>query len=130
MAPKKILIVEDDSDTRLAYHIYLAIENYETFFAQDPLSCLCQADEHRPDVILMDLGLAAGCNGFRAIEQLKAVPRLAGTPVIVVSCRPAREFAPRAKELGALAYLEKPVSGQTLLSIIGQCIGTSDDQPD
>lgn len=69
---KKILIVEDNPDTALGYHILLKVKNYDTCFAKDPLSCLCEAHKSRPDGILMDLGLAAG-DGFRAMEQLKAV---------------------------------------------------------
>jgi hypothetical protein len=40
MCLKRILIVEDDSDTRLAYHIIVKAKHCETFFAEDPLSCL------------------------------------------------------------------------------------------
>src|SRR5271165_5264683 len=82
MKSKRILIVEDDSDTRLAYHILLAVKRYQTFFAKDPLSCLLGAHKYRPDLVLMDIGLAAG-DGFRAIAQLKAAEHLAGIPVVV-----------------------------------------------
>jgi CheY-like chemotaxis protein len=40
MNSKRRLIVEDDSDTRLTYHILLKVKHYETYIATDPLSCL------------------------------------------------------------------------------------------
>ena len=124
MSLKKILIVEDNPDTAFGYHIFLKAKNYNTCFAKDPLSCLSEAYKSRPDGILMDLGLAVG-DGFRAMEQLKAVEHLAATPIIVVSCRDARQFAARALEMGAKAYLEKPFDQRELLMLINEHIGES-----
>jgi CheY-like chemotaxis protein len=76
MNSKRILIVEDDSDTRLAYHILLKVKHCETYFAKDPLSCLWGAHKHRPDLIIMDIGLTAG-DGFRAMAQLHTAGHLA-----------------------------------------------------
>jgi CheY-like chemotaxis protein len=84
MNSKRILIVEDDSDTRLAYHILLKVKHCETYFAKDPLSCLWGAHKHRPDLIIMDIGLTAG-DGFRAMAQLHTAGHLANIPIIVIS---------------------------------------------
>lgn len=124
MSAKKILIVEDDSDVALAYHILLKAKHYETFFAKDPFSCLWQAHRNRPDGILMDLGLAAG-DGFRAIEQLKIATHLADIPIIVISCRDPRDFADRALQVGARAYLQKPFEHAQMLALVYQHIGES-----
>jgi CheY-like chemotaxis protein len=43
MSNKKILIVEDDADVRLGYHILFKANHYDTFFAKDPISCLSEA---------------------------------------------------------------------------------------
>jgi len=124
MSLKRILIVEDDSDTRLAYHIFLKVKQYETFFAGDPLSCLWEAHKNRPELILMDIGLTAG-DGFRAMEQLKAATHLASIPVIVVSGGDAQRLEPRALQSGAKAYLQKPVDQTKLLALISNLIGES-----
>ena len=123
MSLKRILIVEDDSDTRLGYHIVLKVKQYETFFAKDPLSCLWEAHKNRPDLIILDIGLAAG-DGFRAMEQLKAAGHLAGIPIVVVSggSIPTLE---RALQCGADAYLQKPVEQAKLLATVAQFAGES-----
>jgi CheY-like chemotaxis protein len=126
MSSKRILIVEDDSDTRLAYHIILKVKRYETLFAKDPLSCLWEAHKSKPNLIIMDIGLAAG-DGFRAMAQLKAAGHLAQIPVIVVSGGDVNTFKKRALESGAQAYLEKPVDENRMINIISGLIGESTD---
>lgn len=122
--PKRILIVEDDSDTRLAYHILLQVKEYETYFAKDPMSCLWEAHRHRPDIILLDIGLEAG-DGFGAMEHLRAAAHLGNIPIVIISARDAREYEKRALDFGAKAYLQKPVDQRILLAVISRLIGQS-----
>jgi twitching motility two-component system response regulator PilH len=122
MGNQKILIVEDDSDVRLGYHILFKVKRYETFFAEDPLSSLAEAHKHRPDLIILDLGLPAG-DGFRVMEQLKAVPHLKEIPIVVVSGGDIHTVKTRALLCGAKAYLQKPADNAELLTIISQLIG-------
>lgn len=128
MSTKKILIVEDDSDLRLGYHILLKGKLYDTFFAKDPLSCLSEAHKHRPDLIILDLGLPFG-DGFRVMEQFKAVPHLEGIPIIVVSGADIHTAKDRALKCGAKAYLQKPADNAELLTLISQLIGESSEGP-
>jgi DNA-binding response OmpR family regulator len=128
MDRKRILIVEGDSDTRLAYHIILKVKHYETFFAKDPLSALWEAHKHRPDLIIMDIGLCTG-DGFRAMEQLKAESHLAEIPIIVISGGDANVYRPRALKVGASVFLEKPVDQAQMVRVITELIGESIDEP-
>jgi CheY-like chemotaxis protein len=126
MSSKRILIVEDDSDTRLAYHILLKVKHYETYFAKDPLSCLWGAHKHRPDLIIMDIGLTAG-DGFRAMKQLHDAGHLANIPILVISGGDIQTFKSRAMEFGAQAYFQKPVEQARLMETISRLIGESSD---
>src|SRR3984893_18740398 len=108
MSNKKILIVEDDADVRLGYHVLLKASNYDTFFAADAVSSMVEARKHEPDLIILDLGLPAG-DGFLVMERLRTVPSLAVTPIIVVSARELRANQKRALKAGAKAFLQKPV---------------------
>jgi DNA-binding response OmpR family regulator len=119
---KKILIIEDDSDVRLGYHIRLKANNYDTFFAADALASMTEARKHQPDLIILDLGLPAG-DGFVVMERLKANTHLAVIPIIVVSARDRRENGDRALKAGAKAFLQKPVDNNELLAIIRQLLG-------
>jgi|ERR1700730_4027651 DNA-binding response OmpR family regulator len=119
---KKILIIEDDSDVRLGYHIRLKANNYDTFFAADALASMTEARKHQPDLIILDLGLPAG-DGFVVMERLKANTHLSVIPIIVVSARDPYPNRERALQAGARAFLQKPVDNDELLAVIRQVLG-------
>ena len=124
MANKKILIVEDDRDIRLGYHIRLKANNYDTFFAADSVTGMTEARKHQPDLIILDLGLPAG-DGFLVMERLKSNTYLAAIPVIVVTGRDPFANRERALRAGAKAFLQKPVNNYELLAVIQRCLGDS-----
>jgi DNA-binding response OmpR family regulator len=107
MSDKKILIVEDDADVRLGYHVLLKANHYDTFFAADSTSAVSEARKHKPDLIILDLGLPAG-DGFIVLERFRANTHLAVIPVIVVSARDLQGNKERALKAGAQAYVQKP----------------------
>jgi DNA-binding response OmpR family regulator len=119
---KKILIVDDDPDVRNGMHVRLKANHYETFFAGDALSSMAEARKHKPDLIILDLGLPAG-DGFVVMERLKSFPALAVIPVIVVSARDGHANKERALKAGAKAFLQKPVDNAELLKVIRQALG-------
>ena len=122
MDNKKILIVDDDADIRLGMHLRLKANQYDTFFAADAFSGVAEARKHRPDLIILDLGLPAG-DGFTVMERLKQVPFLAVIPVVVVSARNGLGNQKRAHDAGAKAFLQKPVNDDELLAVVRQALG-------
>src|ERR1700685_2477206 len=109
MSNKKILIIEDDPDVRLGYHIRLKANDYDTFFASDALASLAEARKHQPDLIILDLGLPGG-DGFVVMERLRSNMYLAVVPVIIVTARDAYPNRDKALQAGAKAFLQKPVN--------------------
>jgi DNA-binding response OmpR family regulator len=122
MSNKKVLIVEDDADVRLGYHVLLKANHYDTFVAADALSAISEARKHQPDLIILDLGLPAG-DGFVVLERLRANTYLSLIPVIVVSGRDLHANKERALEAGAKAFVQKPWDDDELLAIIRQMLG-------
>jgi DNA-binding response OmpR family regulator len=118
----KILIVEDDKDTRQLLKIRLESNGYETAFAFDAVSAIGVAREERPDLILLDFGLPGG-DGVVVLERLKTFPALAHIPVVVVSAREPTSTEPRATEAGAEAYIQKPIDNDELLAAIRSALG-------
>jgi DNA-binding response OmpR family regulator len=126
MGTKKILIVEDDPDVLQGLHLRLRAHHYDTFSAEDAISCMTEARKNEPDLILLDLGLPAG-DGFMLLERFSRVPSLASIPVIVVTGRDIRVNQKRALRAGAKAFLQKPVNNADLLAAIRQALG---EQPE
>ena len=125
----KILIVEDDPDTRQLLKIRLESSGYETAFAFDAVTVIGVAREEKPDLIMLDMGLPGG-DGVVVMERLKAFPALAHIPVVVVSAREPTSTEPRATEAGAEAYLQKPIDNEKLLAAVRSALGEeASDRP-
>jgi CheY-like chemotaxis protein len=118
----KILIVDDDQDTRQLLKIRLESQGHETVFAADAVTAIGAAREERPDLILLDFGLPGG-DGVVVMERLKTFPALAHIPVVVVSAREPSSTGQRALVAGALAYIQKPIDNEELLAAIRQALG-------
>ena len=118
----KILIVEDDQDTRQLLKIRLESSGYETAFAVDAIGAIQAVREERPDLILLDFGLPGG-DGVVVMERLQTFPALAHIPVVVVSAREPSSTGQRALLAGARAYIQKPVDNEELIGAIRSALG-------
>lgn len=118
----RLLIVEDDADTRLGLQVRLQASGFEVATAADATMALTLAHRVKPDLITLDLGLPGG-DGLQVLERIRNQPGLDGVPVVVLSARDGGVHGPRALEAGAAAYLEKPVDNAKLLAAIRSALG-------
>jgi two-component system copper resistance phosphate regulon response regulator CusR len=125
MSNKKILIVEDDGDVRLGYHILLNAHHNDTFFTSDSLSAVSGARQDQPDLMILDLGLPVW-DGFVVLERFRANTYLAAIPIIVVSARDLHGNKERALKAGAKAFVQKPWNDDHLLAMISRLLGQPD----
>jgi two-component system, OmpR family, KDP operon response regulator KdpE len=100
----RLLLVEDDEETRTALRRDLTARGYRVDEAPDGSAALARWDAARPDVVLLDLGLP-DMDGLRV---LRAIRREATTPVLVLSARGAETTKVDALEHGADDYVTKP----------------------
>ena len=100
----RILLVEDDETTRGWLDRDLACRGYRVDEAGDVAAALARWDAHRPDAILLDLGLP----DRDGIAVVRRVRREAATPILIVSARGAEASKVEALEQGADDYLTKP----------------------
>ena len=105
MTGKKVLLVEDNEDNRTLFGIILRYHNFEVVEAADGEAAVTLAHEHRPDVILMDLGLP-GMDGLEATERLKEDARTSHIPVIALTAFHSAESD--AIAAGCAGFLTKP----------------------
>ena len=121
---KKVLIVEDDQDSRQGLGMRLKANSYDTVAACDGGSALDVARQEQPDVILLDLGLPQG-DGFSVMRELHEDPELAEIPVVVLTAWDEECLAWRVLDAGAIAFLQKPVRNQTLLDTLAGALSDS-----
>lgn len=102
----KVLIVDDDRDILESFEYALDSEGAETYTASDGNTAITRCEEHKPDVVVLDMMLP-GRSGFLALEKIKGH---ADSPcVIMVTANEGRRHQAYAESLGVDEYLLKPV---------------------
>lgn len=119
-AKKLILLVEDDTDVRMAMGVRLKSLGYDVTVAKDGVSAVALTRRGRPDLVLLDLGLPCG-DGFAVLDRLHRLPD--APPIIVISGRDRELSEQRVLGLGARAFLQKPVENDVLHDAIAEVLG-------
>ena len=107
-----ILVVEDDSAVRNLITNTLETHDYEYIKAVNGQSALQETSAHKPDIILLDLGLP----DIDGIEVIKRIRTWSEVPIIVISARSEDHDKIEALDAGADDYLTKPFSIEELLA--------------
>ncbi len=110
--PGSILVIEDDPDHQRLLAEILELAGYAVTVADSALGAAALARRHQPDLILLDLGLPYR-SGASLLAELKADPRTAAIPVLVVSA--AAESLSDERRALAAAVVSKPFSPRALL---------------
>lgn len=114
------MVVDDDETTRLLITRWVAKAGFEVVQAQDGLVAIEQleADPSQFAVVVLDV-MMPGLDGFEVISRMKADPRTASVPVILLTAHANDEKdVIRGIESGAVYHLEKPFSGPVLIGRI------------
>ena len=118
---KTVLYVEDNEFNRKIVRQLLAQTKYRLLEAVDAESGLKAAQDEPPNLILMDVQLPK-MSGLDATRQLRADPRTAAVPIVVITSYALSGDAEKAKAAGATAYLAKPFSPRELLAKIREIV--------
>jgi two-component system cell cycle response regulator DivK len=121
MSDKTILYVEDNEFNRKIVRQLLSQTRYRLREAPDGESGVRAAQEELPDLILMDVQLPK-MSGLDATRQLRADPRTARVPIIIVTSYALSGDEQKARDAGATAYIAKPYSPRDLLSKIREIV--------
>jgi two-component system, OmpR family, KDP operon response regulator KdpE len=103
-AAARVLIVEDDGETRAALVRELSLRGYQIEEAPDGRTALERWEARRPDVVLLDLGLP----DMDGLEIIRRIRRDATTPIVILSGRYLEKEKVEALERGADDYVTKP----------------------
>src|SRR3990167_5049919 len=101
----KVLIIEDDTAYQRILKDALEKERFEVIFASEGNQGISEIAKNRPNIILLDIMLPGGMNGFDVLERLKADTKTREIPVIVITNLDSEEKV--AKEIGTSFYFVK-----------------------
>jgi two-component system, NtrC family, nitrogen regulation response regulator NtrX len=107
-----LLIVDDEANTLATLARAFRLAGHETTVSDNPAKALELAKAQKFDLILSDVRMP-GKDGLTLLEEMKAQGVVA--PVVMMSGQADIEMAVRATRLGALDFLEKPISTDKLL---------------
>ncbi len=116
--PRRIAIVEDNVDAAESMQLLLELRGFEVATAGDGLAGLELIRRLRPDVVLCDIGLPGGLDGYGVARELRADPAFAGLRLIALTGYGQAEDQRQAQEAGFDLHLTKPVDPAKLFRIL------------
>ncbi len=110
----RLLVVDDNADMR-AYLTQLLQPDYEVLLAADGRAALETALAQPVDLVLSDV-MMPRMDGFELVRALRADPRTARLPIVLLTARAGEEESVQGRHAGADDYLAKPFSARQLLA--------------
>ena len=116
---KRVLVVEDQPDSRQIIRDMLAPTDYEITEAENGEEALAAITKQRPDLILMDVQIPI-MDGYTATRPVKGDAALRSIPIIAVTSYALSGEEKKARAAGCDDYVPKPFSPRQLLAKIRQ----------
>ena len=105
----KILLVEDEADTRDLIRAVLEMDGHEVVEAADAEDGVREAQAQTPQIILMDINLAGAFDGLEATRRLRADSTFDHTPIIALTAHAMRGDRERILAAGCDDHWAKPI---------------------
>lgn len=122
---RKALIVDDQPDIRKLILMTLESEDFELHEADNGVDALRLAQNLRPAVVLLDVMMPGGLDGYQVCEKIKADEILKlSTKIILLTARGQRTDIERGQSAGCDAYLVKPFSPIELLDTVDRLVAS------
>jgi len=115
--PITVLVVDDSITVRRVTQRLLTREGMHVVLANDGLDALDKMKTLQPNLILSDIEMPH-MDGFDLARAVRADPRSADIPFIIISSRVGQKHRDIALALGVNHYLGKPYSEDTLMALV------------
>jgi CheY-like chemotaxis protein len=119
---KKILVIEDNDDSRRLVGKVLKIHGYAVVEASTGEDAVAKAQNELPDLILMDVRLPGGIDGLEATRRIKALPRTAHITILALTASVRPEDMQGALAAGCSGFARKPIDVDELPKQVAEYI--------
>ena len=123
---KLIMVVDDESEIRNIIKEILVEEGYKTLTADSAEEAKRLLDEHRPDLVFLDIWMPDQ-DGIELLKEWSS-DQTKNFPVIMISGHATIETAIEATKLGATDFIEKPISIEKLFNTIDSVFSQADQE--
>ncbi len=114
---RKVLIVDDRPTNRSVLVDWLSPLGFEVAEAENGIQAIVIAKKMHPDLIMMDL-LMPEMGGFQAIQEIRNIPEISGTVIIVMSASAYTVTQEECKAKGGDDFLTKPIDWQKMIALM------------
>ncbi len=121
----RILVVDDSVTVRKVTTRLLERHGMEVFTAKDGVHAMETLQDHRPDVMLLDIEMPR-MDGFEVASLVRHDTRLKDIPIIMITSRTGDKHRERAMSIGVNEYLGKPFQEDRLLDCINSFLRNED----
>jgi two-component system, cell cycle response regulator DivK len=123
----RVLVVEDEEETRLAYRAILEQAGWTVDEAVSGDEAVERAALRPPALMLVDIAIP-GLDGWETTRRVKSGPASPPIAVLAVTGHALDEDRQRAREAGCDGYLVKPVTADQLLAAVARLAGQGTEQ--
>ena len=113
----RILVVDDNQDSADSLAMLMELHGHDVYIAHDGQSALDSAEQHRPDVVLLDIGLPV-LNGHDVCRRIRQQPWGQTMVLIALTGWGQDDDRRRSQEAGFDGHLVKPVDHTRLLALL------------
>ncbi len=128
MATTRIMVVDDEPDIRSVIGEILSDEGYEVIEAENATQARQMRSQHHPHLILLDVWMP-GDDGISLLREWSEAGAL-NVPVVMISGHGSVEAAVEATQVGAVDFIEKPVSMAKLLATVQKALTMAEQLAD
>jgi CheY-like chemotaxis protein len=107
--PRRVLIVDDNEDSANSLAMILELGGHETASVYTAVDALRHAAVFKPDVVLLDIGLPGGMDGYEVAQKMRELPGLRDIRLVAVTGYGRSDDRRRARDAGFDDHLTKPV---------------------
>jgi DNA-binding response OmpR family regulator len=118
-----VLVADDDDDILLLVTTRLKRDGFEVVSARNGVEALALAEQHRPRVAVLDVGMP-GLDGIEVLTAIRAAAELSGTRVLLLTAKAQESDVRRGFGSGADAYVKKPFSPAELATRVRELYDT------
>jgi len=115
MSKPFVLVVDDNRITTKLLRRYLDANGYDGQEAYDGIECLEKVEERIPDAIVLDV-MMPRLDGYETAKRLKANPKFANIPIVIVTALNDVANQLKAIESGSDDFLSKPIEDKLLIA--------------
>src|SRR6202790_1105530 len=116
---KRILVVDDEPNVRLSYRVTLETEGLAVCEADCGKKALEQFEVQHFDLAILDMRMPE-IDGLDLLEEIRK--RALTTPTVIITAYGDIPHAVRAMQLGAIDFLQKPLTPEALRSLVAEIL--------